>query len=86
MHCVFQCECPTVILPQAVAAEEGIKLGSINVVSTGAGATTVKEINVCPFVDCSKAAALGLPMHVDLKDIIRDYVHVHIKKDRPDVV
>jgi hypothetical protein len=41
---------------------------------------------VCPYVDCSKAERLGLPMAVDLHDIIRDYVQVHIKKTRPDVL
>lgn len=54
--------------------------------AASAGATTIKEINVCPVVDSSKAAALGLPTHVDLHDIIRDYVQVHIKKSRPDCV
>lgn len=64
---------------QEVAKEEGIALGSIKQVQSGSGSTTVKEINVCPRVDCSKAASLGLPTQVDLKDIIRDYVHTYIK-------
>ncbi len=42
----------------------------------------MKEINVCPIIDCSKAKALGLPMDVDLKEIIRDYVHVYITKTK----
>eukprot|EP00047_Mylnosiga_fluctuans_P002247 m.223775 g.223775 ORF g.223775 m.223775 type:complete len:351 (+) comp10979_c0_seq1:34-1086(+) len=71
---------------QAVAKEENIPIGEIKCVNASSGATTVKEINVCPVVDCSKAQALGLPMQVDLHDIISDYVHVHVKKDRPDCV
>lgn len=71
---------------QKVAAEEGIALGKIRCVSASAGSTTIKEINVCPVVDCSKAERLGLPMAVNLHDIIRDYIHVHIKKIRPDVL
>eukprot|EP00911_Craspedida_sp_UC1_P002479 UC1_evm1s1841 len=59
---------------QAVAAEEGVKLGAIKSVAPDKGTTTVTEINVCPKVDCSKAERLGFPMAVDLKDIIRDYI------------
>eukprot|EP01123_Difflugia_compressa_P004212 TRINITY_DN15578_c0_g1_i1.p1 TRINITY_DN15578_c0_g1~~TRINITY_DN15578_c0_g1_i1.p1 ORF type:complete len:349 (-),score=64.99 TRINITY_DN15578_c0_g1_i1:95-1141(-) len=62
-----------------VAKEEGIRLGKVTQVEATKGTTTIKEINVCPYVDCSKAQALGLPMSVDLKDIIRDYVHTYIK-------
>ncbi|EDQ85749.1 uncharacterized protein MONBRDRAFT_34110 [Monosiga brevicollis MX1] len=65
---------------QAVAQEEGIKIGTIKQVEAAGGTTTVKEINVCPHVDCSKAEKLGLPMDVGLKDIIRDYVHTYINK------
>jgi len=67
---------------QQVAKEEGIKLGKITQVSADKGSTTIKEINVCPYVDCGKAKALGLPMNVDLKEIIRDYVHTYIKKSQ----
>jgi len=65
---------------QQVAKEENIKLGKISKVAANQGSTTIKEINVCPYVDCSKAKALGLPMNVDLKEIIRDYVLTYIKK------
>jgi len=65
---------------QELAKEEGIKIGSIKHVQSDHGATTVKEINVCPVVDCSKAQQLGFTMTVDLKDIMRDYVHTYIKK------
>lgn len=65
---------------QDVAKEKGIKIGSIKQVAAAEGTTSVKEINVCPFVDCSKAEKLGMPMSVDLHDIIRDYVANHIKK------
>jgi len=65
---------------QEVASEEGIALGKVRQVDSSAGSTTVKEINVCPQVDCSKAEKLGLPMNVDLKDIIRDYVRNHVFK------
>jgi len=65
---------------QEVAKEEGIKLGKMTPVSSEKGSTTVKEINVCPYVDCSKAESLGLPMNVDLKEIIRDYAHTYVKK------
>jgi nucleoside-diphosphate-sugar epimerase len=66
---------------QAVAKEEGVAIGSIKQVAPAGGTTTVKEINVCPHVDCSKAERLGMPMDVDLKEIIRDYVHRYIKKE-----
>ena len=49
-------------------------------VAPDAGTTTVTEINVCPVVDCSKAERLGFPMDVDLKEVIRDYIKVYIKK------
>jgi len=62
-----------------VAEEYGIKIGNVRKVDASAGSTTVKEINVCPYVDCTKAKALGLPMDVDLKDIIRDYVNNHVQ-------
>ncbi|CAH1773730.1 unnamed protein product [Owenia fusiformis] len=62
-----------------VASEEGVQLGKITNQSNG-GDTTIKEINVCPYVDCGKAERLGYPMEVDLKDIIRDYINVYIKK------
>lgn len=65
---------------QAVAAEEDVKLGAIKQVEAAAGTTTVTEINVCPVVDCSKAERLGFPMDVDLKEVIRDYIKVYIKK------
>jgi len=67
---------------QEVAKEEGITLGNMRVGHADQGSTTIKEINVCPYVDCSKAQQLGLPMHVDLKEIIRDYVHTYIKKTK----
>jgi nucleoside-diphosphate-sugar epimerase len=65
---------------QKVAAEEGITLGKVKQVAAGKGTTTVTEINVCPDVSCEKAAKLGLPMEVDLEEIIRDYIANHIKK------
>ena len=64
---------------QQVAREEGIRLGKIRQVASNKGDTTVTEINVCPYVDCSKAKRLGLPMRVELTDIIRDYVNRYIK-------
>eukprot|EP00051_Salpingoeca_urceolata_P028740 m.487982 g.487982 ORF g.487982 m.487982 type:complete len:344 (-) comp25442_c0_seq1:68-1099(-) len=65
---------------QAVAKAESVTLGNVKQVAPEGGTTTVKEINVCPFVDCGKAERLGLPMSVDLKDIITDYVNTYIKK------
>lgn len=62
-----------------VAQEQGIKMGKVQQVAAAAGSTTVKEINVCPHVDCSRAESLGLPMNVNLKDIITDYVDNHVK-------
>jgi len=67
---------------QEVAKEEKVTLGKVRFVSSDQGSTTIKEINVCPFVDCSKAKNLGLPMQVDLKEIIRDYLHTHVKKSK----
>jgi hypothetical protein len=66
---------------QEVAKEEGIKIGTITQVAPQGGTTTVKEINVCPEVDISKARSLGMPTDVDAKDIIRDYVKTYIKKE-----
>ena len=63
---------------QVVAKEEGVTLGAVKQVVASAGATTVTEINVCPNVSCAKAEALGCPMAVELKDIIRDYVRTYI--------
>jgi nucleoside-diphosphate-sugar epimerase len=65
---------------QEVAAEESITLGKMNQVSSSEGKTTCTEINVCPNVSDAKAASLGFPMEVDLKEIIRDYVNRYIKK------
>lgn len=38
------------------------------------------KINVCPVVDITKAISLGLPHHVDAKDIIRDFARNYILK------
>eukprot|EP00039_Didymoeca_costata_P024874 m.11778 g.11778 ORF g.11778 m.11778 type:complete len:347 (-) comp4522_c0_seq1:906-1946(-) len=65
---------------QEVAKEESVAIGTIKQVEASAGTTTVTEINVCPDVSCEKAEKLGLPMEVDLKEIIRDYVKTYIKK------
>jgi len=67
---------------QEVAKEEKVNLGKVKFVTSDHGSTTIKEINVCPYVDCSKAKYLGLPMQVDLKEIIRDYVHTYVKKSK----
>jgi len=67
---------------QKVAKEEGVKLGRIRAVSANSGATTIKEINVCPVVDCSKAKALGIQTEFELGDIIRDYIKNYIKKSK----
>jgi len=63
---------------QEVAEEMNLTLGTMTPTSSDKGETTIKEINVCPFVDCSKAERLGFPMNVDVKDIIRDYVRNYI--------
>jgi len=65
---------------QEVAKEETVPLGTIHAVQAAEGTTTVKEINVCPFVDCAKAERLGFPMKVEIKEIIRDYIHNYVKK------
>jgi len=65
---------------QEVAAERGLPLGSIKQVDASSGTTTIKEINVCPHVDCAKAEGLGFPMHVELKAIIGDYCDNHVQK------
>lgn len=62
-----------------VAKEQNIKMGTVKRVEAASGSTTVKEINVCPHVDCKRAESLGLPMRVDLKDIITDYVNNYVK-------
>ena len=48
-------------------------------VAASEGKTTCTEINVCPNVSDAKAASLGFPMEVDLKEIIRDYINRYIK-------
>ena len=64
---------------QEVAAEEKVSpLGKVSVGALPEGAT-VKELNVCPAVDISKAVSLGLPNNVSIHEIIRDYINVHIK-------
>jgi len=84
---VIQAPCMTMNLKmiweacQEVAKEEGVPLGTVTQSSpAAAGTTTVTEINVCPNVSCAKAEALGCPMGVDLKEIIRDYINTYIKK------
>jgi len=67
---------------QRVAKEQGVKLGRVSQGSASSGATTIKEINVCPVVDISKAKNLGLPVDFDLGDIIRDYIKTYIKKSK----
>jgi len=67
---------------QKVAKEEGVKLGKIRSVSANTGATTIKEINVCPVVDVSKAKALGMQTEFELSEIIRDYIKNYINKSK----
>jgi nucleoside-diphosphate-sugar epimerase len=68
---------------QEVAQQEGIEtLGKVTRGELPRDAT-VKELNVCPRVDISKAVALGLPNNISIHEIIRDYVHVHINKGGP---
>jgi len=65
-----------------VAKEFKISLGKVRYVDVYKGNTTIKQINVCPYVDCSRSKKLGLPFDLDLKDIIRDYCknyHLNIK-------
>jgi len=59
-----------------------VKLGQIRSVSANTGATTIKEINVCPVVDVSKAKALGMQTEFELSEIIRDYIKNYIKKSK----
>jgi nucleoside-diphosphate-sugar epimerase len=70
---------------QEVAEENGIakSLGKISVGELPKDAT-VKELNVCPCVDHSKALKLGLPDKVCIKDIIRDYYKRHIASETAD--
>lgn len=65
---------------QEVAKETGRTLGKVTVGALPKDAT-VKELNVCPAVDISKAVSLGLPNDVDIKDIIRDYVVQHLSPE-----
>jgi len=68
---------------QEFAHEEGITLGTVSVVDSSAGSTTVKEINVCPRVSCAKAKRLGLPMRFDMKEIAREFYHTYCKNNKP---
>lgn len=63
---------------QQVAREQGITLGKVTKGALPKDAT-VKELNVCPAVDCSKALRIGCPNEVDIRDIVRDFVNLHIK-------
>eukprot|EP00756_Hemistasia_phaeocysticola_P043772 Hpha_TRINITY_DN17342_c0_g1::TRINITY_DN17342_c0_g1_i1::g.137867::m.137867 len=63
---------------QQVAKEEGIPLGKVTKGALPKDAT-VKELNVCPRVDCSKALGLGCPNDIDIREIIRDFVNLHIR-------
>jgi len=56
-----------------ISKELGISLGKIKQSSHSSDGTTIKNINVCPYVDCSRAKNLGFNMNINLKDIIRDY-------------
>lgn len=65
---------------QQVAREEGVtRLGALRMGELPEGAA-VKELNVCPRVDISKAVALGLPNDVSIHEIIRDYIKTHLRK------
>jgi nucleoside-diphosphate-sugar epimerase len=68
---------------QEVAKQEEIApLGKVSIGELPEDAT-VKELNVCPAVDISKAVALGLPNEISIHEIIRDYIHLHIKPKPP---
>jgi len=67
-----------------VAKELKISLGKVRYVDSSKGNTTVKQINVCPHVDCSRAKKLGLPFELDLKTIIRNYCKNYIIKKKYD--
>ena len=43
----------------------------------------MKELNVCPRVDYAKATALGLPDKISINEMIRDYIHTHLSRERP---
>jgi len=65
---------------QQVAAEEGIvRLGALRKGELPKEAA-VKELNVCPRADISKALALGLPNAISIHEIIRDYINTHLRK------
>merc|ERR1712224_1156824 len=65
---------------QEMAAEEGVSasLGKLTIGELPKDAT-VKEMNVCPAVNHSKALGLGLPDKVEIKEIIRDFYKRHIE-------
>ena len=65
---------------QAAAQEEQVPIGTIHQIDASEGDTTVKYINVCPQVDCAKAQELGLPMNVNVKEIIQGYIKRYVKK------
>ena len=66
-----------------MAKEEGIaKLGAVTQGELPKDAT-VKELNVCPRVDYAKATALGLPDKISINEMIRDYIHTHMSRERP---
>ena len=62
-----------------MAKKHDIAIGSIKQVAAAGGDTTIKEINVCPYVDCGKAERLGMLMDVELNAIIEDYIVTYIK-------
>jgi len=82
---VIQFPCKSVTLQQIwdatmeFAREYGIELGDVRRVDSALGDTTIKEINVCPHVACTKARKLGLPMRFDMKEIVRDYYEVNVR-------
>ena len=45
---------------------------------------TVKELNVCPHVDCSKAVSLGFPGSISINEIIRDFINTHLRR-KPEI-
>lgn len=64
---------------QNVARKYGIldKIGKVIIVKEHG--STVKEINVCGAMDCSKAKRLGLDVNVDINEIITDFVENWVK-------
>ena len=73
---------------QKVAKKYGIfnKIGRLVIVKDKEHGSTIKTVNVCGAMDCSKAKRLGLDLNVDINEIITDFIENWVKIRVPEMM